>query len=86
MGQTAIPLINLARHSVLILSCNSTLFCDYDMHSRHFFCFCVDVVARTRRHRLSADEFPMFSGGWPWQGLCRDLEPCESEQRAVSMM
>ena len=24
----------------------------------------VDAVVRTREHRLDADEFPMFSGGW----------------------
>ena len=28
----------------------------------------------------------MFSVGWTWQGFCRDLGPCWSEQRVVTMM
>ena len=30
----------------------------------------------TRRHRLDADKFPMFSVGWTWQEFCRDLNSC----------
>ena len=36
----------------------------------------VETVVRTQRHRLGADKFPIFSGGWTWHGFCRDLDPC----------
>ena len=29
----------------------------------------VGAVVRTPKHRFEADKFPMFSGGWTWQGF-----------------
>ena len=46
----------------------------------------VETVVRTRRHRIDADKFPMFSVGWTWHGFCGDLDPCWFEQWAVTMM
>ena len=45
----------------------------------------VETIVHTQRHRL-ADKFPMFSVGWTRQGFCRDLVPCWSEKRVVTMM
>ena len=41
----------------------------------------VETVVRTstQRHRIDADTFQMFSVGWTWHGICRDLDPCRSE-------
>ena len=36
----------------------------------------LEAVIRTPRHLLDADMFPMFSVGWAWQGVCRDLDAC----------
>ena len=39
----------------------------------------VETVARTQRHHLDADKFPMFLVGWTWQRYGRDLGSCWSE-------
>ena len=36
----------------------------------------VETVIRTQRHRLDAGNLPMLSGGWSWEGFCRDLDLC----------
>ena len=46
----------------------------------------VGTVLRTQRHRLDADKLPMFSVSWTSQEFCRDLNPCWSEKRVVTLM
>ena len=46
----------------------------------------VKTVVCAQRNNLDVDKFPMFSIGWTWQEFCRDLDPCWSEWRVVTMM
>ena len=46
----------------------------------------VETVVRTQRYCLDAHKFPMFSGGWTWQGVFRDLDSCWFGLRTATMM
>ena len=58
-----------AHQTVLSAACNSDFEILIALQT-------VETIVRTQRHRLDADKFPMFSGGWTWQGFCRDLDLC----------
>ena len=46
----------------------------------------VETVVRTQRYCLDAHKFPMFSGGWTWQGCFRNSDSCWFGLRIVTMM
>ena len=75
-----------AHQKVFCISCED--FVDWAAHQKVFSVACnldsetlaalqiVEIVVRTQRHRLDADNFPMFSVGWTWHWFCRDLNIC----------
>ena len=38
-----------------------------------------ETVVCIHKTSFDADNFPMFSVGWTWQGFYRDLDPCGFE-------
>ena len=72
-----------ARHQAVFSAACTSVSEIYWQHSNPAV---VLIVPKDVNNRLETDEFPMFSRGLTWQGVCRDLDPYWFELRLLLLL